>query len=380
MNKKAIGFLSIFSLLITLSIVPAHATTKAGAKCTKVGIKSVIGTRTFTCIKSGRKFVWDKGKTSSVNPVKVLLDSWPIDKAADKDIFLIADKNLRKFQQANKTTPKLTIKYGPDTDKKRADQYLYSLYKAADFWNTDWKYDGEIVAALGTSKDYLWLKDLWSKFGLTFPEFLNNYIHTAEGFASLGANCNHGAATFGDNQPFFWGCMPTQGDLEMIGLKKFSAHEYTHIAHYGIMGNAGMRSMPTLISEGSADFYGLSLASDATRINEDWNTFFSQGFTSDNVRSYMATATSEQIRDLLIDSFSNGSKLVDGHWYYTGAYVTLRMIAAQGHDGFVRFMKFVKETGNANQSFEKVYEIKFEDFAKVIAPEISALAKTIKSR
>jgi hypothetical protein len=60
--------------------------------------------------------------------------------------------------------------------------------------------------------------------------------------------------------------------------------------------------------------------------------------------------------------------------------VTLRMIAAQGHDGFVRFMNFVKETGNASQSFEKVYGIKFEDFAKIIAPEISALAKTIKSR
>jgi hypothetical protein len=280
----------------------------------------------------------------------------------------------------NKATPKLTIKYGPETDKKRADQYLYSLYKAADFWNTDWKYDGEIVAALGTSKDYSWLRDLWSKFGLTFPEFLNDYRHTAEGFSALGANCNHGAATFGDNQPFFWGCMPTQGDLENIGLKKFSAHEYTHIAHYGIMGNAGMRNLPTLISEGSADYYGLSLASDAARINEDWNTFFAQGFTSDNVRTYMATATSDQIRDLLIDSFSNGSKLVDGHWYYTGAYVTLRMIAAQGHDGFVNFMKSVKETSNAGQSFEKIYGIKFEEFAKMIAPEISVLAKTIKSR
>jgi len=380
MNKRAIGFLSIFSLLFSLSIVPAHSSTKAGAKCAKVGTKSVVGNKTFTCIKSGKKFVWDKGKTSSVNPAKVVPDLWPIDKSADQNIFLIADKNFRKFQQLNKTTPKLTIKYGPETDKNRANQYLYSLYKAADFWNTDWRYDGEIVVALGTSKDYSWLRDLWSNFGLTFPEFLNNYLHTAEGFSALGANCNHGAATFGDNKPFFWGCMPTQGDLEMIGLKKFSAHEYTHIAHYGIMGNAGMRIMPTLISEGSADYYGLSLASDATRINEDWNTFFAQGFISDNVRSYMATATSDQIRDLLIDSFSNGSKLVDGHWYYTGAYVTLRMIAAQGHDGFVKFMNSVSETSNAGQSFEKIYGIKFEDFAKIIAPEISALAKTIKNR
>jgi hypothetical protein len=80
-----------------------------------------------------------------------------------------------------------------------------------------------------------------------------------------------------------------------------------------------------------------------------------------------------------MDSFAKGSK-VEGHWYYTGAYVTIRMVAAQGHDGFVRFMKFVKETGNVNQSFEKVYEIKFEEFAKVIAPEIQKLSSTLIKR
>ncbi len=379
LKRLSAGLISI-SLITTVQSPAVYSAVKAGSVCKKIGAKSIVGKLTFTCIKSGKKLIWDKGKSPVVAPAQVIPDSWPIDKTADKNIFLIADKNFRKFQQANKTTPNLTIKYGPDTDKKRADQYLYSLYKAADFWNTDWKYEGEIVAALGTSKDYSWLRDLWSRFGLTFPEFLNNYIHTAEGFAALGAYCNHGAATFGESKPFFWGCMPTQGDLENIGLKKFSAHEYTHIAHYGIMGNAGMRNLPTLISEGSADYYGLSLASEAMRINEDWNTFFAQGFTSDNVRAYMATATSDQIRDLLIDSFSNGSKLVDGHWYYTGAYVTLRMIAAQGHDGFVNFMKAVKETSNAGESFEKIYGIKFEDFAKIIAPEISNLAKTIKIR
>jgi hypothetical protein len=376
-HTRLIAFLSILSISLSLPLIPANAAVKAGAVCKKAGVTSIVSSKTFTCIKSGKKLIWNKG--TPTKPVQVIPDSWPIDKTADKDIFLIADKNLRKFQQANKTTPKLTVKYGPDTDKKRADQYLYSLYKAADFWNTDWKYDGEIVAALGTSKDYSWLRDLWSKFGLTFPEFLNNYLHTAEGFSALGAHCNHGAATLGDNQPFFWGCMPTQGDLEMIGLKKFSAHEYTHIAHYGIMGNVGMRNMPVLFSEGSADFYGVSLASDDKSIDKDWKTYFSTGFIGDSSRDYLKNASSDQVLELLIDSFAKGSK-VEGHCYYTGAYATIRMVAAQGHDGFVRFMKFVKETGNVNQSFEKVYEIKFEEFAKVIAPEIQRLSSTLIKR
>jgi len=386
MNKRVIAFLTVLNVLVYLPLIPAQAKVKVGASCKKVGITSIASNKTFTCIKSGKKLVWNNGRTNSTfswnsdkqpssSPEIVVPVSWPIDKAADQNIFLIADKNFRKFQQTNTNVPKLTINYGPTADKKRADEYLFSLYKAAKFWNSDWKFDQDIVVALGTSKDYTWMSQYWSNYGLT-----GSWFDSSEStYTQLGANCNHGSAIFGNSRPFFWGCLPTQGDLNFIGLKKFSAHEYTHLAQYGIMGNLGLMQMPTLISEGSADFYGLSLASDEKNIDSDWKTYFSRGFISDSSREYLMKANSIQITDLLIDSFAKGSK-VEGHWYYTGAYVTIRLIAAQGHDGFVRFMKLVAETSNANQSFEKVYGMKFDDFAKVIAPEIQKLSSTITSR
>jgi hypothetical protein len=321
---------------------------------------------------------WNKGRASVATTVQVIPESWPIDKTADKNIFLIADKNLRKFQQANTTTPKVTINYGPTTDKKRADEYLYSMHEAAKFWASDWKYDKEVNVAIGTSKDYSWMFQAWSKFGLIrSPEFDSS----EKSYTSQGEYCNQGSALLGDDNPFFWGCLSTTGTLEKYGIagRKFGSHEYTHIAHYGIMGNAGMRNMPVLISEGSADFYGVSLASNSSAVSQDWQTFFSGGYFSEIARDYLKTASSDQVYELLIDSFNKGTKQ-EGHWYYTGAYATIRMVAAQGHDGFVRFMKSVAETSNANQSFEKIYEIKFEDFAKIIAPEISILAKTIRNR
>ena len=378
MNKRVITFLSVLTLLALFPLVPASANAKAGAKCTKVGIKSVVGTKTFTCIKSGKKFVWDKGKTSTIVPAKVVADSWPIDKSADKDIFLIADKNLRKFQQANTTTPKVTINYGPTTDKKRADEYLYSMHEAAKFWASDWKYDKEVNVAIGTSKDYSWMFQAWSKFGLIrSPEFDSS----EKSYTSQGEYCNQGSALLGDDNPFLWGCLSTAGTLEKYGIagRKFGSHEYTHIAHYGIMGNAGMRNMPVLISEGSADFYGVSLASTQSKIIEDWQTFFSGGYFTETSREYVRTASADQVYELLMDSFNKGTKQ-EGHWYYTGAYATIRMVAAQGHDGFVRFMKSVAETSNANQSFEKIYGVKFEEFAKVIAPEIQKLSSTLIKR
>ena len=67
MNKRLIAFLSILSLSLSLSLplTPVNAAVKAGAKCTKAGIKSVVGNKTYTCFKSGKKLVWNKGVGNS---------------------------------------------------------------------------------------------------------------------------------------------------------------------------------------------------------------------------------------------------------------------------------------------------------------------------
>jgi hypothetical protein len=376
-NKRLIAFLSILSLSLSLPLIPAYAAVKAGGACKKAGVTSVALGKTYTCVKSGKKLAWNKGRASVVTPVQVIPDSWPIDKSADKNIFLIADKNFRKFQQLSFTLPNFAINYGPTVEKKRADEHLISMHEAGKFWSGDWKFNGEIAVALGTSQDASWMSGYWSKYGLSGPD----WNRTEQSYSSQGGFCMEGSATLGDDKPFLWGCLPTIGSLDRYGIagRKFGSHEYTHIAQYGIMSNSGARNMPVLLMEGSAEFYGVSLASTQSKIIEDWQTFFSGGYFTETSREYVRTASADQVYELLMDSFNKGTKQ-EGHWYYTGAYATIRMVAAQGHDGFVRFMKSVAETSNANQSFEKIYGIKFEDFAKIIAPEISVLAKTIRNR
>jgi hypothetical protein len=61
MLKRELTFVTLFALLLTLPLTPSQAAVKAGDTCTKAGLKSVASGKTFTCIKSGKKFVWDKG-------------------------------------------------------------------------------------------------------------------------------------------------------------------------------------------------------------------------------------------------------------------------------------------------------------------------------
>ena len=60
MLKKLIATLAIVSLALT-PISTANAAVKAGAACPKAGNTAIASGKTFTCIKSGKKLVWDKG-------------------------------------------------------------------------------------------------------------------------------------------------------------------------------------------------------------------------------------------------------------------------------------------------------------------------------
>ena len=61
MKKHLIALLVITPLLLSSQASTSYAAAKAGAKCSKVGSKSVVGSKTFTCIKSRSQLIWDKG-------------------------------------------------------------------------------------------------------------------------------------------------------------------------------------------------------------------------------------------------------------------------------------------------------------------------------
>ena len=55
--------LRLVALLIPMVLVASnsYAAVKAGSACSKAGSKSVSGGKSYTCVKSGKKLVWDKG-------------------------------------------------------------------------------------------------------------------------------------------------------------------------------------------------------------------------------------------------------------------------------------------------------------------------------
>lgn len=76
----------VFLLLsiVLLGMTPAHAVVKAGAKCSKVGATSTVAGKKFTCIKSGKKLIWNNGVAIKKNST-LKAGICPPKSAADKD-------------------------------------------------------------------------------------------------------------------------------------------------------------------------------------------------------------------------------------------------------------------------------------------------------
>ena len=83
MKKTLLAFSLIISLIAPIN---AHAAVKAGASCKKAGQITTSAGKKFTCVKSGKKLVWNKGvAVVSTNPVEPVKPVVPVAPATTND-------------------------------------------------------------------------------------------------------------------------------------------------------------------------------------------------------------------------------------------------------------------------------------------------------
>ena len=88
MKDRSVILSSVLIASLSLPLVPANAAVKAGSVCKKAGMTSVVSSKTYTCIKSGKKLVW---KISS-QKIDTSKPSTPIANLSDVALFSNLDK------------------------------------------------------------------------------------------------------------------------------------------------------------------------------------------------------------------------------------------------------------------------------------------------
>jgi M6 family metalloprotease-like protein len=191
---KKFSVLTLTAILaLTLSSPTANSATKAGSKCSKVGIKSVVGNKAYTCIKSGKKMVWDKGIKASPKPTPTL--STPKSTLSNLSSYLnVADCKL--INGSNRSEVNQSFQQNPF--RVRNTKPVRALILPIDFpdliGNSDPQKDFSYVAD-GVSDYFKQMSDGKSVFTWTiYPRFVRYGTKVAD--ANLGGRQTSGYSTF----------------------------------------------------------------------------------------------------------------------------------------------------------------------------------------
>jgi hypothetical protein len=371
MRKIALAVL----VLVSLAMLPSSAANapKAGASCKKIGTTTTANGKKFTCVKSGKKLIWNKGVKVSVprpsatptptaspaptvtpTPTERPFVPWSTD-ATGKEISDAAQKNFRDWAFAQSDKPLNHVFFIEDgVFPSRAQPLTASDATGSKLFSQF--FPTKSVTVIGRSQAWV-------------VEKLN----------SLGGNFKNCSITLTDGIDYCWDSQTMQGMVVYSDIRfnptnlagdasSLLAHEYFHLVQFQLSvggpahliknGTASTSNMfPAWFIEGSAEFVSysvstLAMSSDYWLARDSVNSI--NGFNGANSRNALVDA---EIRTFA-GTQPNGP--IDP--YVIGRVGTEYLVASVGFQKFLDIFKSFKETKNFERSFELVTGIKVSDF------------------
>jgi hypothetical protein len=330
MNKKLIAFFSILSLFLSTPLIPANAAVKAGASCSKAGIKSVASAKTFTCIKSGKKLIWNKGVAVAVtNPTAV-------PKTATNYATLWEKYNWIKPTTSSSVATAATTRFKAYAAVTRTNDTVIKIaaQDGADQTLVGWVKDGANLVAKAfdypkLSKPFLeviaidraWLEKTYIENGYSENEAKND---RGRAFA-LGAPAFGGSTTNTFNSGVI-----TKNNLlvnDKLGMMQMAGHEFFHTVQERISGGVptpdGLGIAPQWFWEGPAVFVGLQVA----------NNLSLASYSSEGRAFAVSRSISGPVKSLKLSEVTKNDGSMDP--YGIGAIATEFLVANVGMEKFM---------------------------------------------
>lgn len=344
MNKKLVACFLTFVLSLTLPLIPATAAVKAGAKCTKAGIKSVVGNKTFTCVKSGKKLVWNKGQllkqiTETSTPQKAVFTPW----ATSFETRLMTQTALDATSSYfGKVTPSNDYEITIDPQISTSDRaWITSALDYANGLFTNIQRE-KVKVFLGAS--HSWSKNALTSAGLWIGDPQDNYPCSQGINDAYCADKNLVLLVYSDIYA------PKSNYRWDFGRRSTPAHEIFHTVQFALagsdVGGDSPKRIPRWLMEGSANYFGFYVAD---RLGFDvYQTGRSQQVnTNPAYRTIVPLAA--------YDDFKSDP-------YGIGQAASEYLIASIGFEKFLDIWKFTKSEESFKNGFKKAVGITVEDF------------------
>ena len=408
--------LAIILCLLCLSL-PAHsvAAAKAGSACPKFGKTAVIGGKKFTCVKSGKKSIWNKGvatkdpgtgvkKTDEEKSSPTAGTKWPVPSKmpssfADlyenrEGISYSAWLKTAKAMSANAgKVPPLDVLIGPNTKpwSSNHEEVIKQVSQAFPNQITPKK----LYVIFYNFNDQGWAQSKIKEI-VTADEF--SQWNRNEGGALVTSNCQPDlkdclgakAKNLRNNEIAFalMGVSNQVGMLEVNGSKYGNpgvaesnqkgmvlAHEYFHNLQSGPMSLAQSLQRsdfpPTWITEGTA-----TLVQNAVINSASYEKFMN--YRKNSVGELIERQGIEE--EFIKNFLSQKAWIAEPNWggaspdwsYQLGARVMEALVSLGGTDSVLEIHNLMSKKTGFDAMFKTIYGLSFEEAVPVIAKALAA--------
>jgi hypothetical protein len=314
MNKRVIAFLSVFSLSLSLPLIPANSAVKAGASCKTIGITSVSSGKTFKCVKSGKKLVWDKGITKSAKAIAAAPTSFNNLYENRNGIAYAAWKSTADSIATGKSNiVNLKIYIGPNTTapKYKTPEIAIGLVSKAF---SKYKTPENVHVIQYSVQDIKWAEE---KVKSLIDIASYNELNRNENGRLVDSNCGvtdcYGAKQVSTNSgiAFVLQGVPTGNNNDPLGVARWElgqldAHEFTHAMQRATIAGLQTKDWPYgWVMEGSAELaQNLVMSYKSYDEYMKWRKLDSQEFYGKNTKittsfmtTYLGTTGAEDCRN-----------------------------------------------------------------------------------
>ena len=385
MRVRLIALLVISPLLFSSLLSTSHAAAKAGAKCKKEGIKTVVGKTTFTCIKSGKKLVWAKavssnsssGKTSpSATPTPSQTQTPNVTPSTVRAGVKAVLDSFAQFPKSKDAPQEISFIFGPNADKDTSDLIVKNATATMGLF-VDFYQDSKAYPIFyGSNEDLEWVIAQWAKFGYTEQTIGNEFQYAVRNLRTRSVPPN-----------FFVGSENRFPQTPMILLgSKAAISKLTppwrqivinhHVIH-GIQGRiTGYKDalLGCWGREGAAELYGWLVAHRTLQAqNFDYVQFRRNQMgewinTQPNIdlRKFDDAQWFQALKSLEGNKFEQAIYCADATpgalQYNVGALVYERLIGEFGHQQVMSWWYEMRSTSDWKVAFEKVFKIGIDDW------------------
>ena len=429
--RKQVATLLTVVFLVSLSLT-ANAAVKQGTTCKKLGLTSISSGKKYTCIRSGKKLVWDKGvlvtkASPSPSPSSTLPITSPttptftptptptptastspspaptgpsqpitLDNLDPDWTSIVAYSKVREFaksQQLPNVQSNLIL--SPTVTERPYKQYIQGLEDIEKVLYPIFK-NPKYSIVLFTEQDSEWIDQTQTRL---MGNYLNNPTQQLQSYRIKQNGCNVGGFYLPNIILF---CVKQQSELDKLPTSSYSAahafpHEFFHLTQFtstdftsfpvlGTSTLAEKRFRSCWMDEGFATFYGFALG--GSQIDPSGNSRLA--FLNELTYSYDMHRNQPvgSIKKLLMQ---NDAKIVTSLYreveptidsctevqnaYVFGELAAEALVASFGYESMTQFYLSVGQSGDWKTSFEKVFGLKVEDFYIKLTPYLASQAK-----